>query len=574
MSQLSKDLKWTTALAVVLALAGTVMTSADSRLRDAVSTPPLAYTYAYCPDYDSSGCFLPGTRVVTPYSATAGHVDSSPTWSPDADEIALARGGDIAVMNVATGALVNITNTASWEWSPAWSPDGQRIAFWSDRSGPYEVYLMDPDGSNVVPVTTNSGTGSRLSWSPDSTRLAYTCTVDTGNEDVCAINVDGTGFLRLTNDPARDVSPAWSPDGGAIAFATDRNGELQLATMSPDGGGEAIIGGGVSGWDPAWSPDGRQIAFTVVDYGALFGLAISTMFADGSGVSVVAYDASEPAWMPTSPFANFSVACSGLTCTVDATGSIGNITGYAWNFGDQTTGTGGVVSHTYAAGGNFLITLTVTDDGGATSSSQESVFLNQPPVAAFTVSCDQTLTCLLDPTSSTDPTGPIVVVQWSFGDGSHAYCDGWTVCLVALQHVYVAAGSYTATLQVTDAYGATSTTSRTFTVTTPIMHVGDIDRATTTPKGKWSATVTISVHNGSHQPVANALVTASWGTGGAVSCTTNAAGSCAFTKSNLTPQTKLTLTVTNVQKASFVYQSQSNHDPDGDSNGTTIQISK
>ena len=167
MSQLSKNLKWTTALAVVLAVASTVMTSADSRHRDAVGSASIAYTHHYlvCKDYNQDECLFPRTRVGTPGAWSPGGWDSSPTWSPDAGEIALSLAGDIAVMNVATGALVNITNTASGEWSPAWSPDGQRIAFWSDRSGRYEVYLMDPDGSNVVPVTTNSGTGSRLSWS-------------------------------------------------------------------------------------------------------------------------------------------------------------------------------------------------------------------------------------------------------------------------------------------------------------------------------------------------------------------------------------------------------------------------
>jgi len=299
------------------------------------------------------------------------------------------------------------------------------------------------------------------------------------------------------------------------------------------------------------------------------------MLADGSGVSLVASDASEAAWMPTSPFAVFSVVCTTLTCTVDATGSIGNITGYAWDFGDQTTGTGGVASHTYATGGNFTITLTVTDGDGATSASQENVFLNQPPVAAFTVSCDQALTCLLDGSSSSDPTGPIMRVQWSFGDGSGSDCHGGgsSICL-APSHVYALAGTYTATLQITDAYGESSTTSRTFSIVASPLHVGDLDGTRSTKSGPWSATVTIEVHLANHLPIANAVVTSTWSTGATASCTTNAAGRCWVSRSGLAPGKAASLSVTGVTHPKFPYSAAGNHDPDGDSNGTTFTFPK
>jgi dipeptidyl aminopeptidase/acylaminoacyl peptidase len=564
MSQLSKNHKWTTALAVVLAIASTVITSADSRLRDAVALVPIAYTQYYCYDGD---CGL--TRVVTPNMETAGPADSSPTWSPDAARVAFVRSGDVAVMDAAAGTVVNITNTASAEWGPAWSPNGHRIAFLSDRDGQVALYLMDPDGSDVARVTTSQSTAiGRPTWSPDSTRVAFSCQVDVDSRDICAINTDGTAFLRLTDDPAYDSDPAWSPDGSTIAFATTRYGGLQLAFMGPDGNDVAPVG--YDGWQPAWSPDGRQIAFNRYDGPDDWGL--HTVHADGTNPSFLASNASEAAWMPTSLFASFDVTCSGLTCTFDATDFFGNISAYTWSFGDQTIGAGDVVSHTYAVGGQKTIDLTVTDAGGATATRQQVISVNQPPVASFTVTCNDVLTCLFDWSGSYDPDGWLTTGgTWSYG-GSVSSVSRLSETTARV--TYAAPGTYAATLQVSDNDGASATASQTFTLATPFMHVGDIDRATTTQKGKWSATVTISVHSGSHQPVANALVTASWSSGGAVSCTTNAAGSCAFTKSNLTQQATLTLTVTNVQKALFVYQSQGNHDPDGDSNGTTVTISK
>ncbi|MCW2636004.1 MAG: domain containing protein [Blastococcus sp.] len=82
------------------------------------------------------------------------------------------------------------------------------------------------------------------------------------------------------------------------------------------------------------------------------------------------------------PTATFQSSCAGLLCSFDATASSdrdGSIASYAWNFGDGSTGTGARVNHTFPGDGSRLVTLTVTDDQGATASTQRTVTVTAPP---------------------------------------------------------------------------------------------------------------------------------------------------------------------------------------------------
>jgi protocatechuate 3,4-dioxygenase beta subunit len=108
------------------------------------------------------------------------------------------------------------------------------------------------------------------------------------------------------------------------------------------------------------------------------------------------------------------------------------------------------------------------------------------------------------------------------------------------------------------------------------IHVGDLDGAgAPAPRNRWNATVTVTVHDEDENPVANASVSGTWsnGTTGSGSCTTNANGQCSVTKTNLLLTVpSVDFTVDNVTLAGSTYEPGSNHDPDGDSNGTTITV--
>jgi beta-lactamase superfamily II metal-dependent hydrolase len=110
------------------------------------------------------------------------------------------------------------------------------------------------------------------------------------------------------------------------------------------------------------------------------------------------------------------------------------------------------------------------------------------------------------------------------------------------------------------------------------MHVGDLDGATTPAnRGRWNATITITVEDASHNPVAGATVDGNWSNGasGSGSCITDANGTCSITKNNIGKnKSSATFTITNVTEGSYTYTSGSNHDPDGDSTGTVIVVNK
>jgi PKD repeat protein len=164
------------------------------------------------------------------------------------------------------------------------------------------------------------------------------------------------------------------------------------------------------------------------------------------------------------PTATFDAVTTNLKVDVDGSASTdpeGPVASYAWDFGDGATGSGATASHTYAAGGDYTVRLTVTDGAGATATTTRSVTVapppNQLPTAAFTTMATF-LDATVDASGSSDPDGTLTAYAWDFGDGGTG--TGRTAA-----HSYAAAGTYTVTLTVTDDAGGTASTTRTVTAT-------------------------------------------------------------------------------------------------------------
>ena len=173
------------------------------------------------------------------------------------------------------------------------------IAFRSDRDGNNEIHAMNADGSGVARLTNNPAADSRPSWSPDGRRVVFS-SYRNGNWEIYAMSADGSGVTRLTNNSVYDSRPSWSPDGRRIAFVSNRDGNSEIYVMSADGSGVArLTNNSAEDSFPSWSPDGRRIAFNSNRSGSY---EIYAMNADGSGVARLANRPNNndyhPRWSP------------------------------------------------------------------------------------------------------------------------------------------------------------------------------------------------------------------------------------------------------------------------------------
>ena len=170
-------------------------------------------------------------------------------------------------------------------------PEGLNVA---DR----QVVAVAPTPAPATRLTVHDAWDASPAWSPDGRRIAFASDRD-GNTEVYVMNADGSGVTRLTVNDAVDSSPSWSPDGRRIAFVSTRDGNWEIYVMNADGSGVTrLTDNDAYDWSPAWSPDGRRIAFQSKRDG---NFEIYVMNADGSGLTRLTYNGADdltPSWSP------------------------------------------------------------------------------------------------------------------------------------------------------------------------------------------------------------------------------------------------------------------------------------
>ena len=144
---------------------------------------------------------------------------------------------------------------------PAFSHNGKQIAFLSNRSGHLAVWVSDSDGTNASELVQTAAPHAPA-WSPNGQQIAYTCRTGGSTEDICVIGSAGGKSRQLTNDPARDVMPNWSRDGGWIYFTSDRSGAFEIWKTPADGTGAAVRVTRNGGLGAMESADGRFLYYS------------------------------------------------------------------------------------------------------------------------------------------------------------------------------------------------------------------------------------------------------------------------------------------------------------------------
>jgi len=357
-------------------------------------------------------------------------------------------------------ASANAAPIADFSYSPSAPAVGEWIQFDASSSA-------DSDG-NIVSYAWNFGDGSSGSgpyiWHRFSAAgtytIALTVTDDDGStasysETLMMGSVNNAPTALFTYDPANPLAGEWINLDASASVDVDGS-IISYAWMFSDGTSDS----GSSVWHRFTLSGTYSATVTVTDDDGATSTMTQSIVVGATNASPTASFTYDPMNPIAGSWVNFDASSS--------TDSDGTVVSYAWTFGDGTSDSGTSVWHRFTQNGTFLVTLTVTDDDGASSSISQSVTVsstNVAPQAAFSYSPIAPAIgewIRFDGTASSDSDGVISAYTWTFSDGTSPATGSSTV-----YHQFAAAGSYLVTLTVTDDDGATDSTYQTVVIGTP-----------------------------------------------------------------------------------------------------------
>lgn len=181
-----------------------------------------------------------------------------------------------------------------------------KIAFAGNATGNYEIYSINPDGTGLTNLTNNPASDVLPAWSPDGTKIAFSSRFRPGDtsREIYVMNADGSGQQRLTNNAAFDSVPSWSPDGSKIIFTSGRDGNAEIYVMNADGSNQTRLTDHTGGdFSARYHPGESKILFDrSADDGTFGPIALYTMKPDGTNIRKLTDDSLQagfPDWSPS-----------------------------------------------------------------------------------------------------------------------------------------------------------------------------------------------------------------------------------------------------------------------------------
>jgi dipeptidyl aminopeptidase/acylaminoacyl peptidase len=229
-----------------------------------------------------------GSPAISPDGRRVAYTVRETNWDDNAFET------EIWIVETESGQPRQLTRGKKSSTSPAWSPDGRRLAFISDRSDKRQLYVINPDGGEADPLTTDAKDSApegvtSIAWAPDGKSIAFTAKdprpeplkdrdkkygeFDVVDQDhlmthLHVVDVASKAVKRLTDGPMTVGSFDWAPDGSRIAFdhrinddpSNGSSADVSIVRVADKSVRKLVTQDGPD-TSPRWSPDGARIAF-------------------------------------------------------------------------------------------------------------------------------------------------------------------------------------------------------------------------------------------------------------------------------------------------------------------------
>lgn len=203
-----------------------------------------------------------------------------------------------------------ITNHGALSILPSWAPDNERMVYTSFARGTSDMYIINRRGGKTLRLNSGLALNTSATFSPVGNDIAFVGSVR-GNPDIYLIKDDGSNVRRLTNSGAIESTPEWSPNGRQISFTSGRGGTPQIYVMDAEGSNVRRISHDGSWNDDAnWSPDGEKIAYTSRVNGR-FQIRIANQITGENRIVAGEGSNEQPTWSPDGKWIAFQSNRSG-----------------------------------------------------------------------------------------------------------------------------------------------------------------------------------------------------------------------------------------------------------------------